>query len=56
MYYIQRRDSTNIVVTIDEYEEAKEAYQAAREYNLRDTTAVHYVGKKPCKAWLERSA
>jgi Tat protein secretion system quality control protein TatD with DNase activity len=55
-YYIQRRDNTNIVVTIDEYEEAKEAYQAAREYNLRDTAAVHYVGKKPCKAWLERSA
>lgn len=55
-YYIQRRDSTNIVVTIDEYEEAKEAYQAAREYNLRDTTAVHYVAKKPCKAWLEHAA
>jgi hypothetical protein len=55
-YYIQRRDNTNIVVTIDEYEEAKEAYQAAREYNLRDATAVHYVAKKPCKAWLENAA
>jgi hypothetical protein len=25
----------------------------AREYNLADATAVHYVTKKPCKAWLE---
>lgn len=52
-YYIQRRDSTNTVVTVDAYEDAKEAYQAAREYNLREPTARHYVAKKPCKAWVE---
>jgi hypothetical protein len=42
-HYIQRRDHTNIVETVDEFETAKEAYKAAREYNLSDTTAVHYV-------------
>lgn len=50
-YYIQRRDCTNVVKTIDEYEDAKEAYMAAREYNLRDPDARHYVAKKPCKTW-----
>ena len=55
-YYIQRRDKTSIVATIDEYEDAKEAYQAAREYNLRDKTAVHYVAKKACKSWNERQS
>lgn len=53
-YYIQRRDETNVVVTIDEYEDAKEAYQAAREHGLRDLLARYYVAKKPCKAWLEK--
>ena len=55
-HYIQRRDNTNTVETIDEFETAKEAYKSAREYNLADPTAVHYVAKKPCKAWLERAA
>ena len=50
-YYIQRRDYTNVVKTIDEYEDAKEAYMAAREHNLRDPDARHYVAKKPCKTW-----
>jgi hypothetical protein len=53
-YYVQKRDETNVVVTIDEYEDAKESYQAAREYGLRDPTARYYVAKKPCKAWVER--
>jgi len=52
-YYIQRRDESNVVVTIEEYEDSKESYQAAREYGLRDPTARYYVAKKPCKAWLE---
>ena len=55
-YYIQRRDYTNTVETIDEFETAKEAYRAAREYNLADPTAVHYVAKKACKAWRENEA
>lgn len=55
-YYIQRRDKTSIVATIDEYEDAKEAYQAAREYNLRDNTAVHYVAKKACKSWYDKQS
>jgi hypothetical protein len=55
-HYIQRRDHTNIVETVDEFETAKEAHKAAREYNLSDTTAVHYVAKKPTKAWLESAA
>jgi hypothetical protein len=52
-YYIQRRDNTNTVETIDEITDSKEAYRVAREYNLADPTALHYVAKKPCKAWLE---
>jgi hypothetical protein len=55
-HYIQRRDNSNTVETIDEFETAKEAYRAAREYNLADPTAVHYVAKKACKAWLESAA
>lgn len=50
-YYIQRRDESKVVVTIEEYEDAKESYQAAREYGLRDPTARYYVAKKPCKSW-----
>ena len=52
-YYIQRRDNTNTVETIDEISDSKEAYRVAREYNLADPTALHYVAKKPCKAWEE---
>ena len=52
-YYIQRRDNSNTVETIDELADSKEAHRVAREYNLADATAVHYVTKKPCKAWLE---
>lgn len=52
-YYIQRRDNSNTVETIDEITDSKEAYRVAREYNLSDPTARHYVAKKPCKAWLE---
>jgi hypothetical protein len=52
-YYIQRRDSTMVVETIDECATTKEAYNLAREYNLSDPTARHYVSKKPCKAWAE---
>ncbi len=53
-YYIQHRDESNVVKTIDEFEDARDAYLAAREYGLRDPTARYYVAKKPCKAWLER--
>jgi hypothetical protein len=52
-YYIQRRDDTNTVETIDEITDSKEAYRVAREYGLADTTARYYIAKKPCKAWLE---
>ena len=50
-YYIQRRDKSRVVVTIEEYEDSKESYAAAREYGRRDPTALYYVAKKPCKGW-----
>jgi hypothetical protein len=50
-YYIQRRGESNVVVTIEEYEDSKQSYAAAREYGRRDPTARYYVAKKPCKAW-----
>ena len=53
-YYIQRRDETYVVVTIEEYNDLREAHKAAREHNSRDPTAYHYVAKRPCKAWLEK--
>ena len=56
-YYIQRREKTETrtVVTVDEYTDSKEAYAAAREYNTRDPTGIHYVTRRGCKAWYERS-
>ena len=53
-YYIQRRDNSNTVETVDEFTESKEAYRVAREYGLADTTARYYIAKKPCKAWAEK--
>lgn len=50
--YIQRK-SNGKLETIDEVEDAKEAYRLAREYNLADQTATHYVSKKACKSWSE---
>ena len=52
-YYVQRRDDTNTVETVDEITDSKEAYRVAREYCLADPTARYYIAKKPCKAWLE---
>lgn len=52
-YYIQRRDNSNTVETVDEFTESKEAYRVAREYGLADPTARYYIAKKPCKAWEE---
>jgi hypothetical protein len=56
-YYIQRREEkdTRTVVTIEEYTDSKEAYAAAREYNRRNPEAVHYVTRRGCKAWYEKS-
>jgi len=53
-YYIQRREDPRTVETIDEFEDSKEAYRVAREYNLSDPTARHYVTRVACKAWRER--
>lgn len=52
-YYIQRRENPRTVETIDEFDTSKEAYDAAREYNLVDQSARHYVSRVPCKAWRE---
>jgi len=53
-YYIQRREDPRTVETIDEFEDSKEAYRVAQEYNLSDPTARHYVTRVACKAWHER--
>jgi putative IMPACT (imprinted ancient) family translation regulator len=50
-WYIQRRESSRSLETIDEIDDAKEAHRVAKEYNISDPTAVHYVSKVPCKAW-----
>jgi len=49
-YYIQRRDSDQLE-TIDRFTDSKEAYAAAREYNLSDSFAHYYVTRQPCQAW-----
>ena len=53
-YYLQRRDDSNTVETIDEFVDRREAHRVAREYGLADTTARYYIAKKPCKAWAEK--
>lgn len=50
-YYIQRRDETYVVVTIEEHTDLREAHKAAKEYNVKNPTAYHYVAKRACKAW-----
>ena len=52
-YYIQRRN-TDTIETIDEYTDSKEAFAAAREHNLRDSSAHYYVMRRPCQAWLSK--
>lgn len=54
-FYIQRRVDPRSVETIGEFTDPKEAHRRAREYNLSDATALHYVSKTPCKAWSERN-
>ena len=55
-YYIQRRAKHNLLETIDEIEDVKEAYRLAAEYNLSDNTALHYVSRRPCKHWLDNDS
>ena len=50
-FYIQRREDSKNIETIDEFEDAKEAHRMVNEYNLADPTAMHYVSRRPCKAW-----
>lgn len=54
-FYIQRRVEPRSVETIDEFTDPKEAHRVAREYNLSDPTALHYVSRVPCKAWREQN-
>lgn len=49
-FYIQRRANGKIE-TIDELDDSKEAHRLAREYNLADQSAFHYVARHACKGW-----
>jgi hypothetical protein len=53
-FYIQRREDPKTVETIDEFNDPKEAHRMAREYNLSDPTALHYVSRVPCKSWRDK--
>ena len=53
-FYVQRRVDPRSVETIGKFIDPKEAHRVAREYNLSDPTALHYVSRVPCKAWREQ--
>jgi len=50
MVYIQRKDG-NMLETVDEYDNWKQARNMIKEYRLSDSFAYYYLSSRPCKHW-----
>jgi hypothetical protein len=54
MFYIQRKDDSNLE-TVDEFETRKEARAMLAEYrSIGDRSAHYYLSRRPCKDWKNR--
>ena len=53
MIYIQRRDSSRQLETVDEFVNLKAARDALIEYRISDPTATYYLSRRPCNEWKQ---
>ena len=53
-YYIQRRESSKVVETVDEFETRTEARAMVAEYSLADRSARYYVSPRACRDWNDQ--
>jgi hypothetical protein len=53
MIYIQRRDSSRQLETIDQFDTIKEARSMLIEYRKADPSATYYMSRRPCNEWKQ---
>jgi len=53
MIYIQRRDSSRQLETVDEFDTIKEARAMLIEYRMSDPSATYYMSRRPCNEWKQ---
>jgi len=53
MIYIQRRDSSRQLETVDQFDTIKEARAMLIEYRIADPYATFYMSRRPCNEWKQ---